>query len=111
MKEIDPIVLFWVAQEYLGPWLWAALAALAVWAALLILAWRRSPPLRSWRAPLVAGLLTALAAALLAPALTSSSWRLLNGSLDWVSLSLAAIAAGAAAAFGLYPLLRLLRIN
>lgn len=110
MKEIDPVVLFWVLQDYLGPWLWGLLAALALWLALLAFAWHRAPAARAWRVPLALGAVTAIAAAALAPWLTSSGWAMMNGALDWAALMLIALGAGVAAALGFYPLARLARI-
>ncbi|MFN4282540.1 MAG: DUF5368 family protein [Alphaproteobacteria bacterium] len=110
MKELDPVVLFWVVQEYLGAWLWGLLAALVLWLLLLAVACRRAPALGAWRAPLVVGALTAIAATALAPWLTNSGWAMMNGALDWIVLALIALGAGIAAALGFYPLARLLRL-
>jgi len=105
MKELDPVVLWWVAVEFLGPWFWPVLVLAALWLALMAIAWRRGAPARPAPRPLLLlGGAVALLAAILLPALTGSAWDRLNGSADWIALALASLAAGAAAILLAYPL-------
>lgn len=107
MKELDPVVLWWVAVEFLGPWLWLAVAVAALWLTLMVLVLRRRAAARpSPRLLLLFGGAVALLAAIVLPALTDSAWTRINGSADWIALTLAALATGAGAILLAYPLCR-----
>lgn len=104
MKEIDPVVLWWVAVEFLGPWLWLVAAVAVLWLALMAIALRRGAATRpAPRAPLLLGVVVALLAAIFLPALTDSAWTRINGSADWIALAFAALAVGIAVAALAYP--------
>jgi len=106
MKEIDPVVLWWVALEFLGPWLWPVVALAVLWLGLMVIALRRGAAAArpSPRALLLFGVTAALLAAVFLPALTDSAWDRINGSADWVALALAALAVGLAVTALAYPL-------
>lgn len=105
MKEIDLVVLWWVALEFLGPWLWPAVVLAALWLALMVIALRRGAAAvrPSPRALLLFGGAAALLAAVFLPALTDSAWARINGSADWIALALAALAVGIAVTALAYP--------
>lgn len=105
MKEIDPVVLWWVAVEFLGPWIWLVAALAVLWLALMVMALRRGTAAvrPSPRVPLLFGGAVALLAAILLPALTDSAWARINGSADWIALALAALAVGIAVTALAYP--------
>jgi hypothetical protein len=109
MKEIDPVVLWWVALEFLGPWLWLVVALAVLWLTLMVMALcRGGAAVRpSPRALLLFGGAAALLAAIFLPALTDSAWARINGSADWIALALAALAVGIAATALAYPLWQL----
>lgn len=108
MKDLDPVVLWQVTLEFLGPWVWLIAAIAALWLALMIVAGRRAATGRPSLARLAGlALVVALLAAAVLPWLTASGWNRINGSADWIALSLLASGIGLAAAVMVYPLCRL----
>jgi len=107
MKEIDPVVLWWVAVEFLGSWLWLTVVVAVLWLGLLALTLRRGAGGHvSGRFLLLFGGAAALLTGIFLPAMTDSAWTRINGATDWIALILAALAAGVGAILLAYPLCR-----
>ncbi len=110
MKDFHPVTLFAIAQEALGIWLWAVIAAAALVGFLYIVAFARG--VRLGGAPrsfaLVLGIGAGIAVIVLAPLLTHAGYRDLAGLVDWAALIVAGVGAGIAAFLGLLPLFALL---
>ncbi len=110
MKDFHPVTLFAIAQEALGIWLWAAVAAAALVVLLYIVAFARG--VRFAGAPrslaFVIGIGASIATIVVAPLLTQAAYRDLAGLVDWGALILAGIGAGVAAFLALLPLFALL---
>jgi hypothetical protein len=104
MKEIDPVVLWWVAVEFLGAWLWLAVVVAVLWLGLLAMTLRGGAGRVSARSQLMLGGAASLLAGIFLPALTDSAWTRINGATDWIALILAALAAGVSVVLLAYPL-------
>lgn len=105
MKEIDPVVLWWVAVEFLGVWLWLAVVVAVLWLGLLAMTLRGGGPV-SGRSQLLLGGAVSLLAGIFLPVLTDSAWTRINGATDWIALILTALAAGVGAVLLAYPYCR-----
>lgn len=110
MNDFHPSILFAIAQETLGFWLYAGLAALALVLFLYGLALIRGARLRGAAlryAALIGAACGALAMAI-APAATQASFAHLLAAIDYVLLVAIGLGVFAGATFALAPALALL---
>lgn len=110
MNDFHPIIIFAIAQETLGFWLYAGLAALALVLALYVLSLVRGRRLRG--APLryaaLAGAAAGVLAMAIAPAATQASFGHLLAAIDFVLLGAIGLGVFAGATFALTPVFALL---
>ncbi|TVR07372.1 MAG: hypothetical protein EA385_12945 [Salinarimonadaceae bacterium] len=110
MNDFHPSILFAIAQETLGFWLYVGLAALALVLVLYGLSLVRGRRLRG--APLryaaLVGAVAGVAAMAIAPAATQASFAHLLAAIDFILLGAIGISVFVGATFALTPVFALL---
>lgn len=110
MNDFNPISLFAIAEEFLGVWLYAGLAAAAVVIALYALAFIRGTTLggRPMRYAALIGLVAGIVAMILAPPLTQAGYGQLLTGIDFILLALIGIGVFVGAIIALVPVFALI---
>ncbi|HSP23642.1 MAG TPA: DUF5368 family protein, partial [Saliniramus sp.] len=110
MNDFNPVSLYAIAEEFLGIWLYAGLAAAVVVIALWVLALYRGTPLGGspLRYAALIGLVAGIAAMILAPPLTQAGYRQLLAVIDFVMLALIGIGVFVGALIAFVPVFALM---
>lgn len=113
MDDFNPVSLYAIAEEFLGIWLYAGLAAAAVVIALWVLALYRGTPLGGVpvRYAALIGLVAGIAAMFLAPPLTQAGYGQLLAVIDFVLLALIGIGVFIGALIALIPVFALMGLG
>jgi len=110
MDDFNPISLYAIAEEFLGIWLYAGLAAAALVIALYVLAYSRGMPIGGApvRYAALIGLVAGIVAMILAPPLTQAGYHQLLAGIDFVLLALIGIGVFVGAVLTLVPVFALM---
>jgi hypothetical protein len=113
MNDFNPISLFAIAEEFLGIWLYAGIAAAAIVITLYVLAFYRGKPFGG--APVryagLIGFVAGISAMLLAPPLTQAGFGQLLTGIDFLLLALIGIGVFVGTLIALAPLFALMGLG
>lgn len=103
MEDFNPVTIFSLLQESLGPWLWGLLLiALALAVGVVSGTMRLRSARRSPKRPIVAAIVTGIVATaiffMLVPRWTMATHDALNGPVDYIAAILTALVPGGAVA-------------
>ena len=113
MNDFNPISLFAIAEELLGFWLYAGIAAAIFVLALYALAVYRGMPFggNPVRYAALIGVVAGIVAMVLAPPLTQAGYAHLLAAIDFVLLALIGIGVFLGATVALLPVFALMRLG
>jgi hypothetical protein len=113
MNDFSPVSLYAIAEEFLGIWLYAGIAAAAIVIALYVVALLRGMPLGGApvRYAAMIGVVAGVVAMILAPPLTQAGYGHLLAVIDFVLLALIGIGVFFGALIALVPVLALMGLG